>query len=136
MVVEDGNLKVVNMVSGGNGVPGEAVVKLVVEELEREAVLTQNHLTIQKELIVMDHLVIDATLTIVKLMEVGVPGEVVVKPVVEELERDFVLIQHHLILQKELIVMDRLVRAAIINIVNIIEEDIRNENHSVRKTTN
>merc|ERR1712179_896780 len=130
----DATLTIVKLMEAG--VPGEAVVKPVVEELEREAVLTQHHLTLQKELIVMDHLVIDATLTIVKLMEAGVPGEAVVKPVVEELEREVVLTQHHLTLQKELIVMDRLVRAAIINFVNIIEEDIRNENHSVRKTTN
>ena len=47
------------------GVPGEVVVKPVVEELEREVVLTQHHLTIQKELNVMDRLVIDVTLTIV-----------------------------------------------------------------------
>ena len=45
--------------------PGEVVVKPVVEELEREVVLTQNHLTLQKELNVMDRLVIDVTLTIV-----------------------------------------------------------------------
>ena len=45
--------------------PGEVVVKPVVEELEREVVLTQHHLTIQKELNVMDRLVIDVTLTIV-----------------------------------------------------------------------
>merc|ERR1712055_851042 len=136
MVMKDGNLQPRKLMEAG--APGEVVVKPVVEELEREVVLTQNHLTIQKELIVMDHLVIDATLTIVmerKLMEAGVLGEVVVKPVVEEIERDFVLTQHHLTLQKELIVMDRLVRAAIITIVKIIEEDIRNENHSVRKTT-
>ena len=40
-------------------------------------------------------------------MEAGVPGEVVVKPVVEELEREVVLTQNHLTLQKELNVMDR-----------------------------
>ena len=45
--------------------PGEVVVKPVVEELEREVVLTQRHLTLQKELNVMDRLVIDVTLTIV-----------------------------------------------------------------------
>merc|ERR1719309_37221 len=120
------------------GVPGEVVVKPVVEDIEREVVLTQHHPTLQKELIVMDRLLGDVTLTFVprKLMEAGVPGEVVVKPVVEELEREVVLTQHHLTIQKERIVMDRLVRAAIINIVNIIEENIRKENHSVRKTTN
>merc|ERR1712055_1283324 len=102
------------------GAPGEVVAKPVVEELEREVVLTQHHLTLQKELIVMDHLVIDATLTIVmerKLMEAGVLGEVVVKPVVEELERDFVLTQNHLTIQKELIVMDHLVIDATLTIV-------------------
>ena len=36
------------------------------------------------------------------------PGEVVVKPVVEDIEREVVLTQHHLTLQKELNVMDRL----------------------------
>jgi len=100
------------------GVPGEVVVKPVVEELEREVVLTQHHLTIQKELNVMDRLVIDVTLTIVmprKLMEAGVPGEVVV----EELEREVARTQHHLTIQKELIVMDHLV-----NLVNI-EEDMK-----------
>merc|ERR1712179_583477 len=115
----DATLTIVKLMEAG--VLGEAVVKPVVEELEREAVLTQHHLTLQKELIVMDHLVIDATLTIVKLMEAGVPGEAVVKPVVEELEREVVLTQHHLTLQKELIVMDRLVRAAIINFVKLME---------------
>jgi len=99
------------------GVPGEVVVKPVVEELEREVVLTQHHLTIQKELNVMDRLVIDVTLTIVmprKLMEAGVPGEVVV----EELKREVARTQHHLTIQEELIVMDHL--------VNIVMENSRN----------
>merc|ERR1712179_629788 len=92
-----------------------------------EVVLTQNHLTIQKELIVMDHLVIDATLTIVKLMEAGVLGEAVVKPVVEELEREAVLTQHHLTLQKELIVMDHLVIDATLTIVKLMEAGVPGE---------
>jgi len=90
-------------------VPGEVVVKPVVEELEREVVLTQNHLPLQKELNVMDRHGVCVTQSIVlprKLMEAGVPGEVVVKPVVEELEGEVVLTQNHLTLQKELNVMD------------------------------
>ena len=57
----------------------------------------------------MDRLLGDVTLIFVprKLMEAGVPGEVVVKPVAEELEREVVLTQHHLTIQKELNVMDR-----------------------------
>merc|ERR1719187_1734759 len=105
MVMEDGNLKGMEA-----GVPGEVVVKPVAEELEREVVLTQNHLTLQKELNVMDRYGVCVTQTNVlprKLMEAGVPGEVVVKPVVKDIERELVLTQNHLPIQKELNVMDR-----------------------------
>ena len=40
-------------------------------------------------------------------MEAGVPGEVVVQPVVKDIEREVVLTQNHLPIQKELNVMDR-----------------------------